>query len=53
MDRSQTLIDVKQTLAAKYERLSKLAGSRSKQSAFAYQALKFRRQAEQLQRTQK
>ncbi|WP_437229171.1 hypothetical protein SH661x_001292 [Planctomicrobium sp. SH661] len=53
MDRSKTLIDVKLALAAKYDRLSKLSGSRPRQSTLAYQALKYRRQAEQLQRTQK
>ncbi|WP_437188397.1 hypothetical protein SH668x_001842 [Planctomicrobium sp. SH668] len=52
MDRTKTLVDVKLALSAKYERLSKTAGSRPKQSTFAYQALKYRRQAEQLQRPQ-
>jgi len=53
MDRSQTLIDVKLALAAKYERRAKLTSSRPRQSTLAHQALKYRRQAEQLQRPQK
>jgi len=52
MDRSKTLIDVKLDLAAKYERRAKLTSSRPRQSTLAYQALKYRRQAEQLKRAQ-
>jgi hypothetical protein len=53
MDRSKTKIDVKLALAAKYERLANLANSSSKRTALAYQALKFRRQAAQLQQEAK
>lgn len=50
MDRSKNIIDVKTTLAEKYEHLSKLAGSKPKRKALATQALKYRRQAEQMKR---
>jgi len=53
MDKSKTLIDVKLALAAKYEHRSKLASSSPKRNALATQALKYRRQAAQLQQTQK
>lgn len=52
MDSSKTLIDVKTKLAEKYERLSKLSGSRPKSATMARQALKFRRQVEQLKHGQ-
>lgn len=53
MDRSKTLLDVKLELAAKYDRLAKLTSSRPRQASLAQRALVYRRQAEQLQRTQK
>ncbi|SFJ06596.1 hypothetical protein [Planctomicrobium piriforme] len=48
MDRSKTIVDVKLALAEKCERLSKLSGSRPRRATLAHQALKYRRQAEQL-----
>ncbi|MCA9088121.1 MAG: hypothetical protein KDA90_05725 [Planctomycetaceae bacterium] len=50
MDRSKTKIDVKIALAEKYERLSRLAGSTPKTKQFAFKALRYRRQAEQMER---
>lgn len=51
VDRSKSVIDVKLALAEKYERLSRLSGSRPRAKTLAGQALKYRRQAEQLSRT--
>ncbi len=42
------LIKVKQALAEKYERLSRLANSVPKTQQFAYRALRYRRQLDQL-----
>ncbi|MCA9081495.1 MAG: hypothetical protein KDA58_13110 [Planctomycetaceae bacterium] len=52
MDSSKTKLDVKKALAAKYERLSQLAGSTPKTKQYAYKALRYRRQAEQIEREQ-
>lgn len=50
MDRTKTKIDVKIALAEKYERLARLAGSTPKQKKYSYDALRYRRQVEQLRR---
>lgn len=50
MDASKSKIDVKTALADKYERLSKLSGSRPKAKTMLRQSIKFRRQVEQLKR---
>ncbi|MEZ5944543.1 MAG: hypothetical protein R3C18_24405 [Planctomycetaceae bacterium] len=52
MDRSKTKIDVKTALAEKYERLSRNAGSAPKRRKYAFDALRYRRQVEQMQREQ-
>lgn len=49
MDRSKNIVDVKLALAAKYEHRSKISNSRPKRKSLATQALKYRRQAAQLQ----
>ena len=46
----RTFVDVKNALAAKYERLSRLTSSVPKRSTFAHLATKYRRQAEQAAR---
>jgi hypothetical protein len=46
----RTFVDVKNALAAKYERLSRLTSSAPKKSTFAHLATKYRRQAEQAAR---
>ena len=46
----RTFVDVKNALAAKYERLGRLTSSTPKRTTFAYMALKYRRQAEQAAR---
>lgn len=46
----RTFVDVKNALAAKYERLSRLTSSVPKKSTFAHLATKYRRQAEQAAR---
>lgn len=50
MSQERTLIDVKQALAEKYERLSRIAGSDPKRRQFATRARHYRRQLEQLKR---
>ena len=50
MSDERTLIDVKQALADKYERLSRIAGSDTKRKQLAYRAVKYQRQVEQLKR---
>lgn len=50
MSDQRTLIDVKQALADKYERLSRIAGSDPKRKQFAYRSVKYQRQVEQLKR---
>lgn len=50
MSQQRTLLDVKQALAEKYERLSRQAGSDPKRKQFATRARHYRRQAEQLKR---
>ncbi|WP_437202435.1 hypothetical protein [Planctomicrobium sp. SH664] len=52
MDKTKNLVDVKLALAAKCERLLRLSGSRPRRKTLAYQALKYRRQAEQIARDQ-
>jgi len=46
----RTFVDVKNALAAKYERLGRLTSSTPKRTTFAFMALKYRRQAEQAAR---
>jgi len=46
----RTFVDVKNALAAKYERLSRLTSSVPKKATFAHLATKYRRQAEQAAR---
>jgi hypothetical protein len=53
MDRSKTIVDVKIALAEKCERLANLSGSRPRRKTLNNQAVKFRRQADTLQRTLK
>ncbi len=48
MDRTKTKIDVKLALAEKYERLARMAGSTPKKKKFTYDAVRYRRQAEQM-----
>ncbi len=43
----RTFVDVKTSLAEKYERLARLTSSEPKRIAFSYNALKYRRQAAQ------
>ncbi len=43
-----TLVQTKLDLAAKYERLAKIAKSKPKRSKFIYQAERYRRQAKEL-----
>jgi hypothetical protein len=50
MSQERTLIDVKQALADKYDRLSRNAGSKPKRQQFAHRATHYRRQVEQLKR---
>jgi hypothetical protein len=50
MSDQRTLIDVKQALADKYERLSRIAGSDTKRKQLAYRSVKYQRQVEQLKR---
>ncbi len=44
------LTEIKLTLANKYERLARQAGSRTKQRHFMYKANRYRRQAENIAR---
>ena len=53
MSEQRTLYDVKTALADKYERLARLSGSKPKQKACMYRAVKYRRQAIQIARGKK
>ncbi len=51
MAKSKTkLAEAKRRLVKKYENLAKVAGSRPKQKTYLYNAARYRRQAEQLER---
>lgn len=50
MAQERTLLDVKQALAEKYERLSRNAGSDPKRRQFSKRAVTYRRQVEQMKR---
>ena len=50
MSQQRTLLDVKQALVEKYERLSRGANSQPKRHEFATRATRYRRQVEQLKR---
>ena len=53
MDKSKTLVDVKIALAEKCERLARISGSRPRRKTLTTQAVKYRRQAEQITRDSK
>ncbi|MEZ6064258.1 MAG: hypothetical protein R3B90_00785 [Planctomycetaceae bacterium] len=53
MSETRTLLDVKTALAEKYERLARETKSTPRRKHFANRAVRYRRQAEQLQHGQK
>ena len=50
MSKAEHLIQIKQSLADKYDHLAKLAGSRVRRANYKRRADKYRRQAQALQR---